>query len=148
MQKITKFLIHNSVFVIVFMLLIMPVLSLAANTPLVPCNNNNAPITNSDGTITQPIPCNFNQLMNMVNIVIKFILYDMVIPIAAIMFAYAGFLYITAGAEVASAKTKAKSIFTNVVLGLIFAVAAFLIVKTILSILGYQGSWIGFNPLP
>jgi len=92
--------------------------------------------------------CDFNALMTLINTVIKFILYDMVIPIAAIMFAYAGFLMVTAGGEAAGARTKAKSIFTNAVLGLIFAVAAFLIIRTILSILGYKGSWIGFNPFP
>ena len=115
-------------------MLLTPALSLAAG--LVPC-----------GTTANPKPCDFNQLMNLVNTVIKFILYDMVIPIAAIMFAYAGFLMVTAGQETSGARTKAKSIFTNAVIGLIFAVAAFLIVRTILSILGYQGSWIGFNPL-
>ena len=62
------------------------------------------------------------------------------------MFAYAGFLLVTAGGEAAGARTKAKSIFTNAVIGLLLAVAAFLIVRTILSILGYSGSWLGFNP--
>ena len=41
-------------------------------------------------------------------------------------------------------KTEAKNIFTNAVIGLVIAVAAFLIIRTILSILGYDGSWIGF----
>ena len=129
MQKIKKFVIFLSVFLI----LIIPALSLAEGG-LVPCDNT-----------TQP--CDFTQFMNLINIVIHFILYDMVIPISAIMFAYAGFLLITAGSEAAGARTKAKSIFLNVVLGLIIAVAAFLIIRTILSILGYEGSWIGFNPL-
>jgi hypothetical protein len=65
------------------------------------------------------------------------------------MFAYAGFLLVTAGGEAAGARTKAKSIFTNAVFGLVLAVAAWLIVNTILSILGYTGDWIGFvRPLP
>lgn len=132
MQKLKKFVSRNCPFVIVFLLLVAPALSLADG--LVPCDNTKT-------------TCDFNQLMNMVNTVIKFVLYDMVIPIAAIMFAYAGFLMVTAGGEAAHARTKAKDIFTNAVIGLIFAVAAFLIIRTILSILGYQGSWIGFNPI-
>lgn len=88
--------------------------------------------------------CDFNAFTALINRVIKFILFDMVIPISAIMFAYAGFLMVTAGGEAAGARTKAKSIFYNAVFGLIIAVAAFLIIKTILSILGYEGSWIGF----
>lgn len=122
MQKIKKFLISGLLF-------FLPVFSFAAG--LVPC---------SDGK-----SCDFGALLALVYNVIKFILYDMVLPISAIMFAYAGFLLITAGGEAAHARQKAKSIFTNTVIGLIFAVAAFLIVKTILSVLGYtDAAWIGF----
>lgn len=126
MKKIKKIIISLSVFLI----LIVPVISFADNTPLVLCDTN----------------CGFNDFMALINRVIKFILFDMVIPIAAIMFAYAGFLLVFAGGDSSGARTKAKSIFTNAVLGLIIAVAAFLIIRTILSILGYEGSWIGFNP--
>jgi len=132
MQKIKKFTIS----LLVFFILIIPALSLAEG--LVPCDNT----PDSSGVIAQP--CNFDAFMALINKVIKFILFDMVIPIAAIMFAYAGFLLVTAGGDTAGARTKAKSIFTNAVLGLIIAVAAFLIIRTILSILGYKGSWIGF----
>lgn len=125
MKNKTKFIIN----LLVFLILVIPALSLADNTPLVQCDN-----------------CGFNDLMALVNRVIKFILFDMVIPIAAIMFAYAGFLLVFAGGEAAGARTKAKGIFLNAVLGLIIAVAAFLIIRTILSILGYSGSWIGFDP--
>ena len=107
---------------------------------LVPCDNT----PDSKGKIANP--CNFNALMALVNKVINFILYSLVIPIAAIMFAYAGFLMVTAGEEIASARTKAKSIFTNVALGLILVAASWLIIKMILSILGYNGAWIGFSP--
>ena len=150
MQKIKKLIIHNytskcqrrsltilskTVFdtglLIIFLMLAAPVLPFAES--LVPC---------TEGKL-----CDFDMLMKLVNTVIHFVLFDMVIPIAAIMFIYAGFLMVTAGGEAAGARTKAKSIFTNVVFGLIIAVAAFLIIRTVLSILGYEGSWIGFNPL-
>ena len=130
MQKIKKI----TIFFFSFFILFAPALSFAAQNPsllgLVTCNEK----------------CDFNDLMTLINKVIHFVLYDMAIPIAAIMFAYAGFLLVTAGGET-GAVTKARSIFTNTVLGLIFAVAAFVIIRTILSILGYEGSWIGFNPL-
>lgn len=111
--------------------LIVPAISLAytLGDPLVP------PCSGRD--------CNFGALMTLVDNVITFILKYMAVPIAAIMFVYAGFLMVTAGGS--EAKTKAKGIFFNTVLGLIFAVAAWLIVKTILSIMGYtDASWIGF----
>jgi hypothetical protein len=116
---------------LVFLILIVPVISLAytSGDPLVPCTDSGS--------------CDFDAFMTLINNVISFILYDMVIPIAAIMFAYAGFLLVTSAGS-SGAKTKMKSVFTNTVLGLIFAVGAFLIIRTILSILGYEGSWIGF----
>ena len=119
----------------IFSILTLPAFSLAAWTPgnpLVPCDN-------SAGQL-----CNFGKLLDLVNNVITFILVYMAVPIAAIMFAYAGFLLVTAGGEAAGARTKAKSIFTNAVIGLILAIACWLIVKLILHILGWDGAWIGF----
>ena len=60
------------------------------------------------------------------------------------MFAYAGFELVTSGGET-SKREKAKKIFTNVAFGLAIAVAAFLIVQTILSIVGYKTSWDWFG---
>ena len=128
MSKTKKFIISNCAFMIVFLMLLVPVFSFAAGD-LVTC----------DGA-----DCDFNALMELVNEVIRFILFNMVVPIAAIMFAYAGFLLVTAGGETAGARTKAKTIFTNAVIGLVLAVASWLIIRTILSILGYKGDWIGF----
>jgi hypothetical protein len=153
MKKVKKYLIPGLIFISVFLVLIIPALSLAQTTTgtinqptqpksttaaLVPCNNT----PDASGKVAQP--CNFNSLITLVNNVINFILYFMVIPIAAIMFAYAGFLMVTAGGEAAHARTKAKDIFTKAVIGLVIAVAAWVIVKTILSILGWNGAWIGF----
>lgn len=126
MQKIKKIIISLSVFLI----LIIPVISFAVNTPLVTCYNN----------------CGFKELMDLINRIIQFILFDMVLPIAAIMFAYAGILLITAGGNTSSARTKAKDVFKSGVLGLGLALGAFIIIRTLLSIIGYEGSWIGFNP--
>ncbi len=111
-------------------MLIIPVFSFAQG--LVPCDN----VTTK---------CDFKALMTLINTVIDYIFKYLAVPIAAIMFAYAGFLLVTAGGEAASARTKAKSIFTNAAIGLVIAAAAWLIIKTILSILGYQGAWIFHN---
>lgn len=88
--------------------------------------------------------CTFQDALTLINKVINFILVYMVVPIAAIMFAYAGFLLVTAGGEVASARTKAKEIFLNALIGLAISVACWLIIKTLLSILRYNATWIGF----
>jgi hypothetical protein len=134
MHKTKNFLIRNCLFIIVLALLVVPILSFAADTPLVPC-----------GTSAHPAPCGFNDLMTLVNTVIHFILFDMVVPIAAIMCAYAGFLMVTAGGDSAGARKKAKDIFFKAIVGLIIAIAAWLIISTILAILGYDGTWIGLK---
>src|SRR3989338_9016795 len=128
MKKITKYIIILSI----FLMLVLPVISLAV-----------APPNGSEGLVPCTDDCDFNALMDLVNRVIHFILFDMAIPIAAIMFAYAGILMISAGGEAASARTKAKGIFFNAVVGLLIACAAWLIIRTVLSILGFDGGWIG-----
>ena len=95
---------------------------------LVPCINN----------------CNWNYLLTMVNNVVKFVIVDLIVPIAAIMFAYAGFELITSGGSTEK-RTKAKKMFTSVAIGIVLVVAAWLIIFTISSILGYNGAWIGFK---
>lgn len=89
--------------------------------------------------------CGWNDLMTLINNVITFILKYMAIPISAIMFAYAGFLLVTAGGEAAHARTKAKEIFMNTLIGLVLAIGSWLIISTILAILGWEGSWIGLH---
>jgi hypothetical protein len=142
MKKIPKFLVYLSTYLIIFLMLTVPVLALAQTGGLVPCNNNSKAVTINGQTI-QPTPCGFDQLLTLVNTVIKFILFDLSIPIAAIMFAYAGFLLVTSAGSTEKRGT-AKKIFTNVAIGLIFIAAAWLIIRTILTILGFNGTWIGF----
>ena len=88
--------------------------------------------------------CGFNDFITLINRVISFILFNLAIPISAIMFAYAGFLMLVPGRESANKRTKGNEIFWNVVWGLIIVAAAWLIVRTVLSILGYNGAWVGF----
>ncbi|MBP6883740.1 MAG: hypothetical protein KBC06_00710 [Candidatus Pacebacteria bacterium] len=94
-------------------------------------------------TSANPGDCDFNAFMNLINTVIQFLLFKMALPIAAIMFAYAGVLMVTSGGSTES-MSKAKGIFVDVVKGLVIAVASWLIIRTILLIVGYNGSWIGF----
>ena len=102
------------------------------NTGLVKCGT---PTTNS---------CGFYDILTLINTVVNFILINLALPIAAIMFAYAGFELLTSGGET-SKREKAKKIFINVAIGLIFVAASFLIVQTILSIVGYDKTWTWFG---
>lgn len=122
------------------------------NGGLVPCGTERADIVidkttgkETGGEITNPCEENgMKYLMDMINKIINYMLFVLALPIAAIMFAYAGFMLVVSGGE-AGKRTKAKEIFLNVALGLILAAACWLIVNTILSTVGYDGSWIGFT---
>jgi biotin synthase-like enzyme len=109
----------------------MPVISHAG---LVPCKN-----TPGDAKDT----CNFSQFVTLINNVINFMIFRLALPIAGIMFTYAGFLMVTAGEEAAGARTKAKDIFINTIKGLCLALLCWVIVHSLLTFLGYSGSWIG-----
>lgn len=100
--------------------------------------------SSSGSTLVPACPaggCGFDELMKLINKVINFLLFTIAVPLAAIIFAYAGFLLITAGGDPAKA-TKAKAIIKNLLIGFIIALAAWLIINTILSTLGFQGSFL------
>ncbi|OGI82227.1 hypothetical protein A3I95_00635 [Candidatus Nomurabacteria bacterium RIFCSPLOWO2_02_FULL_44_12] len=126
----TKFLIS----IFIFFLLISPALSLAQGnegTGLIPCGT----LVDASGKVTNS--CGFGDFMKLINWVIDFILKKLALPIAAIMFVYAGFLMVTGGGSTEAAG-KARKIFTSTALGLILAAAAWVIVKAFLSIMGYK----------
>ncbi|HUC88524.1 MAG TPA: pilin [Candidatus Paceibacterota bacterium] len=126
----------------------------AAN-PIVPdCNTgaliNGKPLYDQNGkplldSKNQPVyeqvyknPCNFDSLMTLINNVINFLLITIVTPLVALILVYAGFLMIFSGGS-SEKVTKAKSIIKNVVIGFVIALAAWLVVKTILVTLGFTG---------
>jgi hypothetical protein len=101
---------------------------------IVPCG------LNGDAAATCNI-CTFGSLIqNIINFAI-----GLSIPLAAVLFAYAGWLYFS-NRENSSKIEQAHRIFTSVLIGFASAVAGWLIVQTILKTLapGYQ-SWTTFN---
>lgn len=113
-----------------------------------PSNTGNSGNSNPENGTTDLIPCidncGFYDLLNLINKAMKFIIIALAVPVAAIMFAYAGFLLVfSAGAP--EERTKAKKIFINVAIGLACIVGAWVIVHTILSMMGYNQSidWFG-----
>jgi len=145
-----KPLISITISAIMFLMLIMPVFSSAfSSTPgLVPCDNtpvidNNQVAKNDDGTIKYSKPCDFTALMELINRIIKFALFDLAVPVAGVMFFYVGVELVTSGGSTEK-RGLAKKVFANTAMGLGIAAAAWLIVRTLLTILGYNGTWIGF----
>lgn len=96
---------------------------------LTPCGNQTGKDAAED--------CNFEKLIDLAKAVIDFLLFKIAMPLAAISFAWAGWLYMSAmGNE--SKVSEAHRIFGYVVLGLCLALAAWLIVNAILSGLGVK----------
>lgn len=88
--------------------------------------------------------CTFDSILALINNIVDFIIKYLALPLAAIAIAVAGFLYLTS-AENPGKRTRAKSIFMNVLIGLLLIGGSYLIIKTVLSILGYTGAaFLGF----
>ena len=150
MKKITKLTI---IFSLIAFITFAPTLSFA-QSGLIPCGTEKYPLENKivNGKEVQEgggviNPCKFEHIFELINKVVNFALFQLALPIAAVMFAYAGFLMIFSGGE-SGKRTKAKGIFWNVALGLILAAASWLIIHTILGIVGYNTgngfNWFGF----
>jgi len=115
-----KLIIHF----LVFVFLLTPVISSAQETQgLVPqCEGSK---------------CSTGDFVKLIDNVIKFLV-TMLSVIAVIVMVYAGFLMVTSGGD-ENKWTTAKGLFTNVVIGIILVLAAWLIVDTLLSMLTGDG---------
>ncbi|MFA5999584.1 MAG: pilin [Candidatus Paceibacterota bacterium] len=83
-------------------------------------------------------PCGFDDILKLINRLIEFAFKILVVPLAAIMFAFAGLKMIISGGASESARSEAKEVFMNTVTGLAIAAGSYLIIKTILLIIGYK----------
>lgn len=77
-------------------------------------------------------PCNFNIVMDLINKIIRFLLFTIATPLVALILMYTGYLFITAGGNSGQTE-KVRHILFNAVVGYIIALAAWLIVNTIVS---------------
>ena len=120
----------KKILIIIFLLAVVftPAVSFAFDVSkgIVPACTN---VLQPDGTME----CiwGWNELMLLIKNIINFLLFYLALPAATLAFIYAGWLYLSSGDKVAQ-RAKAKSVFLNVVYGLIIAAAAWLIVSAIL----------------
>lgn len=94
---------------------------------IIPCGRRYGPNDTS-------VPCNFNHVVILIQNLISFA-FVLIMPIAAIVFMYAGFLFITGGSS-PDKRTKARGIFGKAFMGILFVMAAWLIVSLVLQMLG------------
>jgi hypothetical protein len=119
---------------IIFPVLVLAVISVIAFSPLLasaaifelPCEG-----VKKDANHTED--CNFEQLVELGRRIINAIFY-LSIPIAAIVFAWAGSLYLTSAGNESKMK-QGKSMFLKVLVGFVVILAAWLLINTILNVL-------------
>lgn len=85
--------------------------------------------------------CDFAAFMSLVNRLINFMLFVLAIPFAAISFAYAGYLYLSAGGGNEGNVKEAHGIFKSVAINLIIAFSAWLVIHAIISGLGVSETY-------
>jgi len=113
---------------------------------LVVAQNYNEPgLVKCEGALTadeigKKDKCDFAQLIETIKYLINWMIY-ITVPIVIVIFAYAGFLFMTAKESNIS---KAKHIFSNVVIGFFFMLAAWVIVHSILKFLVRNDSYLFF----
>src|SRR3989344_936279 len=111
-----------AVFVALLFLVLAPVIVFAQIPTIVPCTG-----------ATGATPCTFCHIAQLAQNILNGGIY-LAVFLSAILFAYAGWQYITAGGESGKA-SEAKKIFWNVGVGLLLILAAWLIVDMIMGIL-------------
>lgn len=109
--------------------LLLPFLVLAQEKGLVPCGNPGQPL------------CTFADFATLLNNVITFLMRDVLIPLATLSIAFCGFRYLIAFGNEAEAK-KVHSMIKYTVGGILLSLAAYLLVKSALSVLVE----VSFNP--
>lgn len=117
-------------------LLVAALLTAVFAIPLILFAQGNAPLVRC-GNAGQP-SCGFADLLSLIARIVDFLIYALAVPIAALSFAAAGIMILTAGGN-ESQVARAKEIFWNVLLGLLIALSAWLVVKAIVFALVNQG---------
>jgi hypothetical protein len=92
---------------------------------LIPCDGND---------------CTINSVMQLVNNLMNFFFTTLLLPIFVVMVMYLGYSYLTANGSPGQ-HAKVASMAKHMFLGLLLMLCAFLIVHTILSILGYSDTF-------
>jgi hypothetical protein len=103
----------------------------ATNMGLIPCDGDD---------------CTINSVMQLINNVMNFFFQSLLLPIFIVMVLYLGYSYLAAQGKPGQ-HAKLGSMAKHMVLGLVLMLCAWLIVKTILSILGYTDT-LGFFTTP
>lgn len=91
-------------------------------------------------------PAGWGMFMTVINNIIELLITLAIVFVAPLMIAYAGFLYVV-NAYDPSGKAKAKGILQNTIIGIVVALAGWLIVDAVMAVLYAQGTQISGGTL-
>ncbi len=88
--------------------------------------------------------CDLGSVFELANKVIGFLIKVVLFPVSIFLFIYAGFKYITAQGNSAK-KANIKKMIGNLILGIVLILCAWVIVKTVLVVVGYEDNLFFFE---
>jgi len=100
----------------------------AFSAGLVPCGGPGEP------------DCELGHFFEMIDNIIDFFLFTIIPPIAVLMLIIGGLVFLLSGGSPEVANL-GKRILRTTIFGLVLAYGAWVIINTILTLLGYQGTW-------
>lgn len=95
--------------------------------PLVPCGREGTP------------SCTLCHFWKLANNIIDFLIFGLAIPATILLFVFAGFTFLTSAGSEERIK-KARSIFTNTVIGILIVFVSWLVVSTIIKKVANPGT--------
>jgi hypothetical protein len=107
-------------------------------------DSNEEPEETGTGLVPCYNKCDLNDVFRLLNNIISFLIKVILFPVIIFMFIYTGFKYITAMGN-PTKTAKLKSLIFHVIGGLIIILCAWLLVRTIMLVLGYTDSLLFFN---
>ena len=126
-------ILNQKIWVAVLSLAIFIVPSLAFGASLIPCGQRagSDPITVGGASYETTNECGFSDLIILANIIIKFLMYDVAVPLAALGIMWIGGNFII-NQDKESARTEAKKRFGDIVMGFLIMLGAFVLIKLVL----------------
>ena len=121
----------NAATILVFAVLIVPIMAYGAS--LVPCGQPAGTPDIIVGGISRPTinPCGFDDLIVLANTIVRFLMYDVAVPLAAIGFMWAG-ANLVLNQDKEGAWSEAKERFVNIAKGFGIMIGAYVLIKFVL----------------
>ncbi len=118
------------------------------NLPPDPSCINEQSVEKADDVKSTLIPCtdkcDLGSVFALINNVIDFLIKVILFPIAILMFVYAGYTYIV-HSDNPGKRVKAKSLIKHLILGMVLILTAWVIVKSLLVVVGYNDRLLFFD---